>query len=159
MIQIEKADPLSADSQALIEKLSAVLAQITGSSGKRSFNIADLQSARAVWALARNAQGTAIGCGAIRPLTQETAELKRMFSTGSEAGAAVRFCTFWKRPHARLAIVKSPSKRGASTTMPWRFIKSMATPLPTIMAPISAGMTQCVLSRPCKLPPGATRWP
>lgn len=86
MIQIEKADPLSADSQALIEKLSAVLAQITGSSGKRSFNIADLQSARAVWALARNAQGTAIGCGAIRPLTEETAELKRMFSTGSEAG-------------------------------------------------------------------------
>ena len=34
MIQVESADPLSADSQTLIEKLSAVLARITGSSGK-----------------------------------------------------------------------------------------------------------------------------
>ncbi|MCL9672131.1 GNAT family N-acetyltransferase [Citrobacter sp. MNAZ 1397] len=94
MIQIEKADPLSTDSQALIEKLSSVLAQITGSSGKRSFNIADLQSARAVWALARNAQGVAIGCGAIRPLTQETAELKRMYSTGREAGVGSALLRF-----------------------------------------------------------------
>ncbi|MDU4353713.1 MULTISPECIES: GNAT family N-acetyltransferase [Enterobacteriaceae] len=94
MIQVERADPLSADSQALIEKLSAVLARITGSSGKRSFNIDDLQSARSVWALARNAQGVAIGCGAIRPLTQETAELKRMYSTGSEAGVGSAILCF-----------------------------------------------------------------
>lgn len=94
MIQVQKADPLSADSQALIEKLSAVLAQITGSSGKRSFNLDDLQSARAVWALARNVQDVAIGCGAIRPLTQETAELKRMYSTGSEAGVGSAILRF-----------------------------------------------------------------
>lgn len=94
MIQVEHADPLSADSQALIDTLSAVLADITGSSGKRSFNIDDLQSARAVWVLARNAQGTAIGCGAIRPLTQETAELKRMYSAGSEAGVGSAVLSF-----------------------------------------------------------------
>jgi hypothetical protein len=86
MIQIEKADPLSADSQALIEKLSSVLAQITGSSGKRSFNIADLQSARAVWALARNAQGVAIGCGAIRLNTGNGGTEKNVFHRSRSGG-------------------------------------------------------------------------
>ena len=102
MIHIEKGDPFSADSQALIEKLSIVLAQITGSSGKHSFNIDDLQSARAVWALARNAQGVAIGCGAIRPLTQETAELKSMFSAGSEAGVGSAILRFLEEAASEL---------------------------------------------------------
>jgi len=38
MITIEKSSPTSADSQALIEQLSAELAAITGDSGKSHFN-------------------------------------------------------------------------------------------------------------------------
>lgn len=86
MIHIAKADPLSADSHTLIEKLSAALARITGSSGKNSFNIDDVQTDRALWVLAHDDQGVAVGCGAIRPLSAQTAELKRMFALHAGKG-------------------------------------------------------------------------
>lgn len=86
MIHIAKADLLSADSHTLIEKLSAALAGITGSSGKNSFNIDDVQTDRALWVLAHDDQGIAVGCGAIRPLSAETAELKRMFALRAGEG-------------------------------------------------------------------------
>jgi GNAT superfamily N-acetyltransferase len=91
MIHIAKADPLSADSHTLIEKLSVALAGITGSSGKTSFNIDDVQTDRALWVLAHDEQGLAVGCGAIRPLSAETAELKRMFAlhAGKGIGSAI----------------------------------------------------------------------
>lgn len=91
MIHVAKADPLSPDSHALIEKLSEALAAITGSSGKNSFNVEDVQADRALWVLARDAQGIAVGCGAIRPLSSDTAELKRMFALreGEGIGSAI----------------------------------------------------------------------
>lgn len=49
---------------------------------------------KALWVLAKNAHGDAIGCGAIRPLTQNIAELKRMFSDRSEPGVGSALLTF-----------------------------------------------------------------
>lgn len=86
MIIVKKADPLSAESQLLIEKLSAELTAITGSNGKQSFDSDTVKNHRAVWALARSKCGEAVGCGAIRPLSETIAELKRMFSTGQVPG-------------------------------------------------------------------------
>ncbi|MGK9175685.1 GNAT family N-acetyltransferase [Yokenella regensburgei] len=86
MIHITRADPLSVDSRTLIEKLSVALATLTGSSGKHSFNIDDVQADRALWVLAYDEQGVAVGCGAIRPLSAETAELKRMFALHAGKG-------------------------------------------------------------------------
>lgn len=86
MITLEKSDPLSPDSQYLISKLSAELAAITGDSGKSNFTIDSLDGERSLWVLARNTTGDAIGCGAIRPLTGNIAELKRMFSDRSSPG-------------------------------------------------------------------------
>lgn len=86
MIKIEKSDPHSADSQRMIEQLSKELAAITGDSGKSNFTMDSLEAGRSLWALARNEKGDPIGCGAIRPLSESTAELKRMFSDRSEPG-------------------------------------------------------------------------
>jgi len=94
MITVEKSDPLSPDSLYLIEKLSAELASITGDSGKRNFTLASLDEDRALWAVARNSSGNAIGCGAIRPLTENIAELKRMYSDRSIAGIGHALLTF-----------------------------------------------------------------
>lgn len=80
MITVEKSDPLSSESHRLIEALSAELAAITGDNGKTNFTVEAMNNDKALWALAKNARGDAIGCGAIRPLTQNIAELKRMFS-------------------------------------------------------------------------------
>lgn len=88
------ADPDSVDARALIAELDAALAAITGDSGASSFDAADVRGPGAVFLIARAADGTAVGCGALRPLAdaagQPVAELKRMFARpGSGAGRAL----------------------------------------------------------------------
>jgi len=94
MIKIEKSDPFSSDSLRLVELLSAELAAITGDNGKSNFTAEAMSDGKALWALAKNSQGKAIGCGAIRPLTQNIAELKRMFSDRSAPGVGRALLTF-----------------------------------------------------------------
>ena len=94
MITVEKSDPLSPDSLYLIEKLSVELASITGDSGKSNFTITSMDEERALWALAKDRKGNAIGCGAIRPLTENIAELKRMYSDRSSPGIGSALLTF-----------------------------------------------------------------
>jgi GNAT superfamily N-acetyltransferase len=88
------ADPDSVDARALIAELDAALAAITGDSGASSFDAADVRGPGAVFLVARAADGTAVGCGALRPLApglaEPVAELKRMYARpGSGAGRAL----------------------------------------------------------------------
>ncbi|KAB7893296.1 GNAT family N-acetyltransferase [Rouxiella sp. S1S-2] len=94
MITVEKSDPFSTESQFLVEKLSSELAAITGDSGKNNFTVDSMDQDRSLWVLARNKEGEAIGCGAIRPLTQDIAELKRMFADRSSPGIGNALLTF-----------------------------------------------------------------
>ncbi|MBU9809249.1 GNAT family N-acetyltransferase [Rahnella sp. C60] len=94
MITVEKSDPFSSESHRLIEMLSAELAAITGDNGKSNFTVDAMNGDKALWVLAKNAHGDAIGCGAIRPLTQNIAELKRMFSDRSVPGVGNALLTF-----------------------------------------------------------------
>jgi len=102
MINIEISDPQSPDSQRLIEKLSAELAAITGSNGKSHFTPDAMEAGRSVWVVAKNKMGDAIGCGAIRPLTDNIAELKRMFSDRSLPGTGQALLSFLERSAKRL---------------------------------------------------------
>lgn len=79
--------PASLDARLLIDELSNVLAGITGDSGKASFDVDEMYLPGAVFLVARNASGQAAGCGALRPLTAHTAELKRMYARPVERGA------------------------------------------------------------------------
>lgn len=89
MIVCSPADPDSVDARALIAELDAALATITGDSGASSFDAADVRGPGAVFLVAR-ADGMAVGCGALRPLADGVAELKRMFARpGSGAGHAL----------------------------------------------------------------------
>ncbi|MDY0927936.1 GNAT family N-acetyltransferase [Enterobacter sp. CFBP8995] len=85
-IIIQQSDPLSSESQLLVEKLSAELAVITGDNGKSHFNARELNNEHSLWVLARDEAGTAVGCGALRPLANHTAEVKRMYSDRSVPG-------------------------------------------------------------------------
>lgn len=75
---ISRADPGDADALALQAALSAALTALTGDSGQSSFAPDDVRGPGAVFVLARTAAGRAVGCGALRPLQGEVAELKRM---------------------------------------------------------------------------------
>ncbi len=100
MLTIEKSSPSSADSQALIEQLSAELAAITGDSGKSHFNAQDVSGPRAVWAVAKDKNNQPVGCGALRPLSDHTAELKRMFSNRAYPGTGAALLA-WLEEAAR----------------------------------------------------------
>ena len=81
------ADPDSPDARLLLGELDAALAAICGDSGTASFDPADVRGPSAVLLIARDAQGNALGCGALRPLAPGVAELKRMYARpGSAAG-------------------------------------------------------------------------
>lgn len=94
MLTIRAEDPGSADAVALIDELSAVLAAITGDNGRSSFAIDDVRAAGACFAVARNADGHAVGCGALRPLADGIAELKRMFARADVPGTGSALLAF-----------------------------------------------------------------
>ncbi|WP_374567301.1 GNAT family N-acetyltransferase [Ideonella sp.] len=81
----------SADAVALQEQLSAHLLARYGSDGKAGF--ADFPGEGSVFAVAYDAAGAPVGCGALRPLAGEagSGEIKRMHASrpGQGIGAAV----------------------------------------------------------------------
>lgn len=90
MFAIAPADPDSPDAKVLLAELGAALAHITGSDGTASFDSADVRGPRACFLVARAADGSLAGCGALRSLTDDVAELKRMYARpGSGVGAAL----------------------------------------------------------------------
>lgn len=86
MVEVLIADPESPESQLLLAALSARLQQITGSSGAASFQVSDVQVEGACFVIARQSDGQAVGCGALRPLEPGVAELKRMFAMPGSKG-------------------------------------------------------------------------
>lgn len=89
-LDVRAEDPASSDAQSLLAELSGILQAITGDSGAASFDPASVRGPRAVFVIARDSAGRAVGCGALRPIDEEVAELKRMYARpGSGAGTAI----------------------------------------------------------------------
>ncbi len=87
MITVSNEDPDSPDSQALMAELGAVLQAITGSNGSANFDVNDLRTDGARFAVARTAEGVAVGCGAFLPFAAGVAEIKRMYARPGQRGA------------------------------------------------------------------------
>jgi len=102
--RVARADPADADAQALMDELSDALAAITGDSGRASFDVADVRVPRACFAIARDAQGRAIGCGAFRPLDAQVAEVKRMYARPGTTGVGSAVLRFLEAEAARLGF-------------------------------------------------------
>ena len=100
-IDVRAEDPAGADALALVAELSAALGAITGDSGQASFHVSDVQGPRACFALARDEHGRALGCGALRPLDAEVAEVKRMFARPGTRGVGSAVLRFLEGEAAR----------------------------------------------------------
>ena len=88
------------DAQAaieLMEELSKSLEIITGDSGKRSFNSEDVCVPRSLFVVAYDENGEAIGCGAIRPISEDIAEVKRMFAKTKGIGLGSEILCYLER--------------------------------------------------------------
>lgn len=93
-IRIAVEDINTADAHILIDELSDILQKMTGSDGRSAFSYADLYDTRSAFAVARNNQGCPLGCGALRRMTDDTAEIKRMYARTNTSGIGTRLIRF-----------------------------------------------------------------
>ncbi|TGE27381.1 GNAT family N-acetyltransferase [Hymenobacter metallicola] len=84
-IQLEVSSPQAAEAQPLLDALSEQLGTRFGSDGRASFTEWQTGDSRYIFLLAR-LEGEAVGCGAVRPLTDTVGEVKRMFAKYSRQG-------------------------------------------------------------------------
>ncbi len=69
-----------------MSELSAALARITGDGGRASFDPDDVRGPKACFLVAWDKAGQAVGCGALRPLDTDIAEVKRMYARPGTSG-------------------------------------------------------------------------
>ncbi|HKO76289.1 MAG TPA: GNAT family N-acetyltransferase [Flavobacterium sp.] len=79
MLSIKISNPNDTNTYAIIEELSQNLYERFGSDGKNSFTDWEYNNPKFVFVIAElNAE--IVGCGAIRPLSKNEGEVKRMFA-------------------------------------------------------------------------------
>jgi ribosomal protein S18 acetylase RimI-like enzyme len=100
VVTIAAADPDSPDARALITELGAELTRVTGHFTAWSYSPDDAHAPRSTFVIARDANGRAVGCGAIRPIDQQAAdiaELKRMYARADTHGVGHAILTHLER--------------------------------------------------------------
>lgn len=93
-MKIIEKNPNESDSILLMEELSETLESITGASGKNSFNSEDVCVPRSLFAIAYDEKDEAVGCGAIRPINENVAEVKRMFAKVKTKGVGTQILSY-----------------------------------------------------------------
>jgi N-acetylglutamate synthase-like GNAT family acetyltransferase len=93
-IVISAESPFSTDATSLMDELSECLQDITGDSGKSSFDANEVCNDKAIFVIARNHDGKAIGCGAFRPMNEITVEVKRMFVKDKGVGVGNKILAY-----------------------------------------------------------------
>lgn len=91
---ILEVNPNTPDALLLMDELSADLESITGDSGKDSFSLNEVCASRSLFVIAYNEDGEGIGCGAIRPINDNIAEVKRMFAKTKAMGVGTEILCY-----------------------------------------------------------------
>lgn len=82
---VQACDPGTPEAEVLLGELSAALAAMTGDNGRSSYDPDDSRGARSLFVIARDASGL-LGCGALRPVDERVAEIKRMYARPGTTG-------------------------------------------------------------------------
>lgn len=89
-VDIQHADLLSAEAAALIAELNAELAHVYPEQGATHFRLdpEEVGEGRGAFLIARRG-GVPVGCGAIRRLDPDSAEIKRMYVVPTQRGRGI----------------------------------------------------------------------
>ncbi len=98
---IEKS-PNEPDALLLMNELSETLKSITGDSGKNSFNSDDVCAPRSLFVIAYDESEEVLGCGGIRPINKNIAEVKRMFAKVKTIGVGTEILSYLEIQAKRL---------------------------------------------------------
>lgn len=90
----------------LLSELASALVSITGCSGNASFDFDDMTDSRSCFAVARDDNGIALGCGAIRPFDANTAEMKRVYARDKNSGVGKKVVQFLEQRAVELGYSK-----------------------------------------------------
>jgi N-acetylglutamate synthase-like GNAT family acetyltransferase len=101
-MKIIEKNPNESDAIILMEELSQTLEAITGASGKSSFNSEDVCVPRSLFVIAYDEKDQPIGCGAIRPIDENIAEVKRMFAKVKTNGVGTEILSYLEMQAKRL---------------------------------------------------------
>lgn len=101
-ITINLEDIETKDACNLIDELSEQLKIITGNDGRSSFS----KNGIAAFAVARDMEGQPLGCGALREISRDVAEVKRMFVRKKHAGVGSKILLFLEDEAKRLNYTK-----------------------------------------------------
>ena len=123
MVVVQKAPADSPEAAELMRELSAFLKELTGRSGELSFSAADMEQPGAAFAIAY-VDGKPAGCGAIRELEGDTAELKRMYAREKGRGVGKRLLEFLEGEAARLGYQRIVLETGTVNEKAVRFYLS-----------------------------------
>ncbi|MDF2854117.1 MAG: acetyltransferase [Sphingobacterium multivorum] len=104
-VEIIVQDPSSTEALSLMNELSSTLEAITGNTGRHSFNEDDVRKPRALFAIAY-IQGEAVGCGAIRPINENTAEIKRMYAKVKGRGIGGEILDYLENKARKMGYIK-----------------------------------------------------
>jgi ribosomal protein S18 acetylase RimI-like enzyme len=85
MIEIRETSATHPDAIRMLKDLNVALTKITGTSGEASFAAEDVEDPRSAFVIAY-ADGVACGCGALRLITDITAEIKRVYARPNSIG-------------------------------------------------------------------------
>jgi Acetyltransferases len=91
---IAEIDPNSIDAVLMMDELSDTLESITGNSGRHSFDTSDVCVPRSFFAVAYDDNKEPVGCGAIRPISNDIAELKRMYAKTKSRGVGTQILNY-----------------------------------------------------------------
>lgn len=84
-IEILAGIPDSVEVQDLLQELSDELAAKTGRDGRNSFRLEDVAAPRSAFLVAKHGREL-LGCGALRPISREVCEIKRMYARNKGQG-------------------------------------------------------------------------
>lgn len=90
------------DAILIMDELSKSLEDITGSNGKNSFDPKDVSVPKAVFVLARTETGAPVGCGAIRPINENTGEIKRVYAKLKTCGIGTQILAYLENKAQKL---------------------------------------------------------